>query len=334
MIDVLRFWLDLGIDGFRLDAVPYLFEREGTNCENLPETHAFLKHCRKVIDDEFPGPGAAGRGQPVAGRRGRVLRRPGHRRRRVPHGVPLPADAAHLHGGPARVALPDLGDPGPDAGHPGQLPVGHLPAQPRRADARDGHRRRARLHVLGVRQGPADEGQRRHPPPAGPAAGERPQPDRAVHRAAAVAARLAGAVLRRRDRHGRQHLARRPRRRAHPDAVDARTATPASPPPTPAGSTCRPTRTRSTATSRSTWRPSGTARRRCSTGPARCSPSAAGTTRSPSARSASSAAPTRRCWPSCARTATTWCSASTTCPASRSPSSSTCSTGTGTRRSS
>ena len=43
MLDVLRFWLDLGLDGFRLDAVPYLFEREGTNCENLPETHAFLQ---------------------------------------------------------------------------------------------------------------------------------------------------------------------------------------------------------------------------------------------------------------------------------------------------
>ncbi|MCB0551578.1 MAG: alpha-glucosidase C-terminal domain-containing protein, partial [Phaeodactylibacter sp.] len=55
MIDVLRFWLDLGIDGFRLDAVPYLFEREGTNCENLPETHAFLKRCRAVVDDEYPG---------------------------------------------------------------------------------------------------------------------------------------------------------------------------------------------------------------------------------------------------------------------------------------
>jgi maltose alpha-D-glucosyltransferase / alpha-amylase len=55
MIDVIRFWLDLGIDGFRLDAVPYLFEREGTNCENLPETHAFLKRVRKVVDDEFPG---------------------------------------------------------------------------------------------------------------------------------------------------------------------------------------------------------------------------------------------------------------------------------------
>jgi maltose alpha-D-glucosyltransferase/alpha-amylase len=55
MIDVLRFWLDLGIDGFRLDAVPYLFEEEGTNCENLPRTHEFLKRCRKVIDDEYPG---------------------------------------------------------------------------------------------------------------------------------------------------------------------------------------------------------------------------------------------------------------------------------------
>jgi maltose alpha-D-glucosyltransferase/alpha-amylase len=55
MIDVLRFWLDLGIDGFRLDAVPYLFERDDTNCENLTETHQFLRRCRKVIDDEYPG---------------------------------------------------------------------------------------------------------------------------------------------------------------------------------------------------------------------------------------------------------------------------------------
>jgi maltose alpha-D-glucosyltransferase/alpha-amylase len=55
MLNVIRFWLDLGIDGFRLDAVPYLFEAEGTNCENLPETHEFLRRLRKVIDDEFPG---------------------------------------------------------------------------------------------------------------------------------------------------------------------------------------------------------------------------------------------------------------------------------------
>jgi maltose alpha-D-glucosyltransferase / alpha-amylase len=43
MIKVMKFWLDMGVDGFRADAVPYLFEREGTNCENLPETHVYLK---------------------------------------------------------------------------------------------------------------------------------------------------------------------------------------------------------------------------------------------------------------------------------------------------
>ena len=55
MFNVARFWLDIGIDGFRADAVPYLFEREGTNCENLPETHAFLKKLRAFIDKEYPG---------------------------------------------------------------------------------------------------------------------------------------------------------------------------------------------------------------------------------------------------------------------------------------
>jgi len=55
MTNILRFWLGLGLDGFRVDAVPYLFEREGTNCENLPETHAYLRELRKVVDEEFPG---------------------------------------------------------------------------------------------------------------------------------------------------------------------------------------------------------------------------------------------------------------------------------------
>jgi maltose alpha-D-glucosyltransferase/alpha-amylase len=54
MFEVVRFWMDRGIDGFRLDAVPYLYEREGTNCENLPETHAFLKKVRHLIDEEYP----------------------------------------------------------------------------------------------------------------------------------------------------------------------------------------------------------------------------------------------------------------------------------------
>ena len=55
MHDVARFWLRLGVDGFRLDAVPYLYERDGTNCENLPETHGFLRDLRAMIDREFPG---------------------------------------------------------------------------------------------------------------------------------------------------------------------------------------------------------------------------------------------------------------------------------------
>jgi len=55
MLDVMRFWLDRGLDGFRCDAVPYLIERDGTNCENLPETHAVLREFRRVIDREYGG---------------------------------------------------------------------------------------------------------------------------------------------------------------------------------------------------------------------------------------------------------------------------------------
>jgi len=55
MSGVMRFWLDKGLDGFRCDAVPYLFEREGTNCENLPETHAYLKQLRTALDARYRG---------------------------------------------------------------------------------------------------------------------------------------------------------------------------------------------------------------------------------------------------------------------------------------
>jgi maltose alpha-D-glucosyltransferase / alpha-amylase len=55
ILDVISFWLDMGVDGFRLDAVPYLYEREGTNCENLPETHAFIKRLRRFVDERYPG---------------------------------------------------------------------------------------------------------------------------------------------------------------------------------------------------------------------------------------------------------------------------------------
>ena len=54
MFKIVRFWMDLGVDGFRADAVPYLIEREGTNCENLPETHAILKQVRRFMDENYP----------------------------------------------------------------------------------------------------------------------------------------------------------------------------------------------------------------------------------------------------------------------------------------
>lgn len=55
ILDVMGHWLDLGLDGFRVDAVPYLFEREGTSCENLPETHEFCKVMRRFVDEHYPG---------------------------------------------------------------------------------------------------------------------------------------------------------------------------------------------------------------------------------------------------------------------------------------
>ena len=54
MMNIMKFWLDIGVDGFRADAVPYLFEREGTNCENLSETHAYLKKIRQFINENYP----------------------------------------------------------------------------------------------------------------------------------------------------------------------------------------------------------------------------------------------------------------------------------------
>jgi maltose alpha-D-glucosyltransferase/alpha-amylase len=55
MLNIMRFWLDMGLDGFRVDAVPYLFEREDTINENLPETHEYVKRMRRMVNEEYPG---------------------------------------------------------------------------------------------------------------------------------------------------------------------------------------------------------------------------------------------------------------------------------------
>jgi maltose alpha-D-glucosyltransferase/alpha-amylase len=55
VLEICDFWMGAGVDGVRLDAIPYLYEREGTSCENLPETHAFLRELRKHVDTRWPG---------------------------------------------------------------------------------------------------------------------------------------------------------------------------------------------------------------------------------------------------------------------------------------
>ena len=74
LLKVTDFWLEAGVDGLRLDAIPYLYEREGTNGENLPETHAFLKSPAHPRRRALRRSHAAGGGQPVAGGLGGLLR--------------------------------------------------------------------------------------------------------------------------------------------------------------------------------------------------------------------------------------------------------------------
>jgi maltose alpha-D-glucosyltransferase/alpha-amylase len=54
VIETMNYWLDMGVDGLRLDAIPYLIERDGTNCENLPETHTVIKAIRTALDERYP----------------------------------------------------------------------------------------------------------------------------------------------------------------------------------------------------------------------------------------------------------------------------------------
>ncbi len=206
MIEVLRFWLDLGHRRLpaRRRALPV--RGGGHNCENLPRTHEYLKRVRKEVDAHYPD---------------RVL---------LAEANQWPADVVEYFGD-------EDGDECQMAFHFPLMPrlfmavrresrypiseiLAQTPAIPKNCQWGIFLRNHDELTLEMVTDEERDYMYAEYAKdprmkanigiraPARPAAGEQPGPDRAVHRAAAVAARLAGPVLRRRDRHGRQHLAR------------------------------------------------------------------------------------------------------------------------------
>ena len=145
---VLDFWLAMGVDGLRLDAVPYFMSAKERSAKICRETHAYLKKLRAHLDANFqdrmllaeanqwPEDAVAYFGE----------------RRRVAHEFPFPAHAANVHGAANGGSVSDHRHPRSDAADSGQLPMGDVPAQSRRAHARDGDRRGARLHVARLRE--------------------------------------------------------------------------------------------------------------------------------------------------------------------------------------
>ena len=220
MLNVLRFWLDLGLDGFRLDAVPYLFERDGTNGENLPETHAFLKRVRAEVDARYPD---------------RVL---------LAEANQWPADVVEYFGdgdgdechmafhfpvmprmfmairredAPPMIEILERTPPIPDNAQWGLFLRNHdeltleMVTDEERDYMYDEYAKDPRMKLnLGIRRRLApllDNGR---------------DEIELMHAILFSLPGLARPLLRRRDRDGRQHLPRRPRRRAHADAVDGR----------------------------------------------------------------------------------------------------------------
>ena len=218
MFAAMDFWLDMGVDGLRLDAVPYLYEREGTNCENLPETHQALRELRKHVDEKY---------------RDRML---------LAEANQWPEDAVAYFGNGDECHMafhfPVMPRLFMSLRMEDRYPVTDIlkitPAIPESCqwamflrnhdeltlemvtdEERDYmYRSYARDREMRINLG--------HPPPPGSPAGKRSPPDRTDERAAVLAARHAGHLLRRRNRHGRQHFSGRPQWRAHSHAMERR----------------------------------------------------------------------------------------------------------------
>ena len=135
----------MGVDGFRLDAIPYLFEREGTNCENLPETHAIIcKHCARRSTRISKGKCCWPKR--INGRKTSLPYFGDGDECHMAFHFPLMPRMYMALAQEDRFPIIDIMGQTPDI--PDELPMGDVPAQPRRTDAGDGHRRRARLHVV------------------------------------------------------------------------------------------------------------------------------------------------------------------------------------------
>jgi len=156
-------WIKAWTD-WRLDAIPYLVERDGTNCENLPETHAIIRQIRAALDERYANRMILAEANQLPVERAPVLRRG----RRVPHGLPLSPHAPAVHGPAPRRSPAHPRHHGRHAGNSAQLSVGPIFAQSRRADPGNGQRPRARLYVPGLQCRSAHARECGHSPPPGP----------------------------------------------------------------------------------------------------------------------------------------------------------------------
>ncbi len=262
VLKAMRFWLDMGVDALRMDAIPYLVERDGTNCENLPETHAVIKTIRAAIDADY-----ANRLILAEANQWPADVRPyfgdGDECHMAFHFPLMPRIYMALRQ-EDRLPITDImaqTPPIPDNCQWGLFLRNHdeLTLEMVTDDERDymyfAYSADPRMRInVGIRRRLA------------PAGRQQPPPHRAAQLAAAQLSRHAHPLLRRRDRHGRQHLSRRPQRRPHAHAVDLRPQRRLLQVRSRRGSTSRSSWTPSTATRWSTSRRSSAISRACCTG--------------------------------------------------------------------
>ena len=248
---LLHYWLDMGVDGLRLDAIPYLVERDGTNNENLPETHAVLKELRAEMDRYYPD-----RMLLAEANQWPEDTRPyfgdGDECHMAFH-FPLMPRMYMAVAQEDRHPITDIIRQTPDIPDDCQWAIFLRNHDELTLEMVTGEERDYLWRTYA--KDSARPHQSRHPPPAGAADGQRPAQDRADERAAVVDARHAGRLLRRRDRHGRQLLSSATATACARRCSGRPTATAASAAPTRRRSTCRRSWTRSTASRRSTSRP-------------------------------------------------------------------------------